>query len=164
MPLEIIGEFGTPGTSLEWLDAQATLAIRHIKKLCGDPPPEMELELVWQEHELGNYPVIGLVWKDHMRGAPWNYISRCEAALAAYENGGELPPGWKMPPVRSDDEDGFDDAPFDPKKPPELPETLDFFELQRSVSNLIEWGLESAKYERSKPRLVKSEDDGGDES
>ena len=159
MPRELIGEFGTPDASLEWLDAQAKLAIRHIKKICGDPPPEMELELVWQEHELGNYPVIGLVWEDSTRGAPWNYISRCEVALAAYENGGELPPGWKMPPVRSDDQDGFDDARFDPEKPPDLPETLDLFELQRYASKLTEWGFESAKYERSKPRLVERDGD-----
>ena len=70
---------------------------------------------------------------------PWgtmNYVSRCEAALAAYENDGELPPGWTMPPVRSDDEE-FDEEPFDPKKPPEPPDTLNFFEWQRSISRLI---------------------------
>ena len=76
----------------------------HVKKICGDPPPEMKLEIVWQEHELGNYPTIGLVRDDPMRGTPWNYISRCEAALTAFENGGELPSGWTMPPGRSEDE------------------------------------------------------------
>ncbi len=43
MPIEIIGEFGTPGADSEWLEAEAKLAIRHVKKICGDPPPEMEL-------------------------------------------------------------------------------------------------------------------------
>jgi hypothetical protein len=33
----------------------------------------MELEIQWQEHELGNYPTIALVWDDPMRGAPSNY-------------------------------------------------------------------------------------------
>lgn len=164
MPVEIIGEFGTPGASLEWLDAQAKLAIRNIKKVCGDPPPEMELEIVWQEHELGNYPVIGLVWEDPMRGAPWNYISRCEVALTAYENGGELPPGWSMPPACSDDEDELDGAPFDPERPREPPETLELFDVERYVSKLIEWGLESTKRERRNPRLVESDDDDADES
>jgi hypothetical protein len=28
----------------------------------------MELEIVWQEYELGSYPTIGLVWDDPMRG------------------------------------------------------------------------------------------------
>lgn len=162
MPVEIIGEFGTPGAELEWLEAEGKLAIQHLKKICGDPPPEMELEIVWQEHELGNYPVIGLVWEDAMRGTPWNYISRCEVALTAYENNGELPPGWSMPPVQSDDEDEFDDEPLNPDEPPEPPETLDFFEVQRYVSTLTEWALESSKRERGKPRLVESDDDGTD--
>src|SRR5215472_4758439 len=111
MPAEIIGEFGTPGATSEWIEAQGKLAIKHIKKICGEPPPETELEVVWQEHELGNYPVIGLTWEDPYRGIPWNYIERCDVALTAYENGGELPPGWTMPPVRSDDED-FEEEPF----------------------------------------------------
>jgi hypothetical protein len=29
--------------------------------------PEMNLEIVWQEHELGNYPTIGLVWSASSR-------------------------------------------------------------------------------------------------
>ena len=42
MPVEIIGEVGTPRANPEWISAQATLAIRHIVKVCGPPPPEME--------------------------------------------------------------------------------------------------------------------------
>lgn len=101
MPVEIIGEVGTPGSDREWISAQATLAIRRIVKVCGPPPPEMELEVQWQEHELGSYPTIVLLWEDAMRGTPWNYLERCRVALTAYENGGEFPPGWSMPPVCS---------------------------------------------------------------
>ena|SRR5215472_4729260 len=54
MPVETIGELGTPGASREWISAQAMLAIRFITKNCGSPPPEMELEVQWQEHELGS--------------------------------------------------------------------------------------------------------------
>jgi len=159
MPIEIIGEFGTPGASLDWLDAQAKLTIRHVTKLCGDPPPEMRLEIVWQEHELGNYPTIGLVWDDPMRGTPWNYISRCEVALAAYENGGELPPGWTRQPARSEDAD-FDD-PFPPDKPPpEPPDIVNVFETERYISKLIQWGLEASQRERSRPHLVEKDEDG----
>jgi hypothetical protein len=115
-------------------------------------PPEMDLEIVWQEHELGQYPVIVLVWEDRLRGVPWNYISRCEAALAAFENGAELPPGWTMPPVRPEDELN---EPFDPDKPPpEPPDILDVFENQRYISKLIQWSLEASKHERSRPHLV----------
>jgi|SRR6185369_8344001 hypothetical protein len=91
MPVEIIGEVGTAGAEREWLAAQASLAIKQIVKKCGPPPPEMELELLWQEHELGEYPVIGLTWEDGMRGAPAKYISRCQDALFEHEEG-EPPP------------------------------------------------------------------------
>jgi hypothetical protein len=86
MPVEIIGEFGTPSASRQSLSDQASLAIQHIIKACGSPPPEMELEVQWQEHELGSYPVIVLAWEDAMRGAPWEYIERCEEVLTDYEN------------------------------------------------------------------------------
>jgi hypothetical protein len=86
MPVEIIGEVGTPGAEREWIAAQATLAIWHITKTCGPPPLEMELEVQWQEHELGSYPLIVIIWEDATRGAPDEYIERCEEVLAAYEN------------------------------------------------------------------------------
>ena len=138
------------------------MAITHIKRTCGDPLPEMELEIIWQEHELANYPSIGLVWDDPMRGTPWNYISRCEAALIAFENSGELPPAWTMPPVRSEDELN---EPFDPDKPPpEPPDILDLFESQRYISELIQWSLEASTRERSRPHLVERDDDSEGES
>jgi hypothetical protein len=86
MPTEIIGEFGTPDAEREWIIAECELAIKHLAKVCGQPPPEMELEIQWQEHELGSYPTIVLTWEDGMRGAPWDYLEECEAALTAYEN------------------------------------------------------------------------------
>jgi len=46
MPVEIIGETGTPGASREWINAECELAIKHLKKVCGEnPPPEIELEV-----------------------------------------------------------------------------------------------------------------------
>jgi hypothetical protein len=41
MPIEIVGEFGTPGATSEWIEAEGKLAIRHVKHISGDPPPEM---------------------------------------------------------------------------------------------------------------------------
>lgn len=86
MPAELIGEFGMRGTTRKRISSEADRAIRHIIKTCGPPPPEMELEVQWQEHELGSYPTIVLIWEDAMRGAPWEYIERCEEVLTAYEN------------------------------------------------------------------------------
>ena len=71
MSVETIGEVETSGASREWIVAECELAIKHLKKVCGEPPPEMELEVQWQEHELGAYPLIVLTWEDAMRGAPW---------------------------------------------------------------------------------------------
>jgi hypothetical protein len=67
MPVEIIGEAGTPGASREWIDAECQLAIKHLNKVCGEHPAEMELEVQWQEHDLGGYPTIVLIWEDAMR-------------------------------------------------------------------------------------------------
>jgi hypothetical protein len=44
MPVEVIGEVGTPDASREWIHAECQLAIKHLIKVCGEPPPEMELE------------------------------------------------------------------------------------------------------------------------
>lgn len=160
MPVEIIDEFGTPGAEREWIVAECELAIKHLVKVRGEPPPEIELEIQWQEHDLGEFPTIALVWDDPMRGAPSNCLSTCEAALTASENGGELPPGWYMPPISSEDEDP--NEPSDPNEPPpEPPETLNALEHQRYVSKLIHWGFEASKHERSRPHLV--ERDNGPE-
>jgi len=37
----------------------------------------MELEVQWQEHELGSNPNIVLLWEDAMRGTPWNDLESC---------------------------------------------------------------------------------------
>jgi hypothetical protein len=86
MPVEIIGEAGTPSASRKRINAECQLAIKHLKKVCGEPPPEMELEVQWQQHELKEYPVIVPTSEDAKRGAPWEYIEKCEEALIEYEN------------------------------------------------------------------------------
>lgn len=107
MPVEIIGEFGTSGAEREWIVAECELAIKHLKKVCGEPPPEMELEIEWQEHDLGTYPQIVLSWEDGMRGAPSKYIAKCQDALAVLD-GGEVPP--RLTPWWGDDDQDESDA------------------------------------------------------
>ena len=47
----------------------------------------MDLQVQWQEDDLGGYPTIVLAREDAMRGgAPWEYIEKCEEALTEYEN------------------------------------------------------------------------------
>jgi hypothetical protein len=165
MPIQNIGEFGTPGASSEWIEAEGKLAIKYVVKMCGSPPRGNGTGDCLARARTAFLSVIALTWEDPFRGVPSNYISRCEAALAAYENGGELPPGWTLPHVRDDDEDeDIEEEPFDPQKPPEPPDTLNFFEWQRSISKLIEWSLDYAAYQRTRPQLVEDDDRNSDDS
>jgi hypothetical protein len=52
MAVEIMEEAGTPGASREWIGAECQLTNKHLKRVCGEPPTEMELDVQWQEHEL----------------------------------------------------------------------------------------------------------------
>jgi len=119
MPVEIIGEVGTPGAERERTVAECELAINHLKKVCGEPPPETEFDIQWQEHDLGEYPLSVLTWEDAMCVAPWDCIARCEAPLTAEENGGQLPSGWPMLSVALQDDDEFDEEYRISETPPE---------------------------------------------
>jgi hypothetical protein len=121
MPVELIGEFGTPRADRELVVTECQLAIEHLKRVCGEPPPEMELEIQWQEHDLGEYPMIVLAWEDAMRGAPWDYIARCEETLTAYENGGKLPHRWPNLSVAPEDDNEFADDYRNSETPQEPP-------------------------------------------
>ena len=75
MPVEIIGEVGTPGANREWISAQATLAIRHIVKVCGPPPQRwsrkssgrgMNSAVIPRSFSSGRTPCAehrGIIWK-----------------------------------------------------------------------------------------------------
>jgi hypothetical protein len=75
-----------PGASHEWIDAKCDSRSNTLKKVRGEPPPEIELELQSQEYELGEYTMIVLTWEDASRGAPRVFIEKCEEALTEYEN------------------------------------------------------------------------------
>jgi hypothetical protein len=161
MPVEIIGEFGTAGAEREWIVAECELVIKHLAKICGEPPPEMELEIQWQEHDLGEYPTIVLAWEDAMCGTPCEYIARCQRALSAYENG-ETPPTWSRPWFAEDLEDPQDADSPDPRMPREPPADASLFEIQRYIGKLIEYGHEASVRRRHSPRLIESDDDGAE--
>ena len=40
MPVEIIGDVGTPRADRKWISAEATLAIRHVVEICGESRPQ----------------------------------------------------------------------------------------------------------------------------
>jgi hypothetical protein len=60
------------------------LAICFIRHACGDPPPGYELEILWHEHDSGEYATVGITW-DGPSEAPWDYISRAGDALERFD-------------------------------------------------------------------------------
>lgn len=80
MPWESIGSCGTGSV------VQLRMAILYLCQVCGEPPLGCELDVLWNEHDLGDYPTIGVSWDPTVRSdAPWKYINRCEAALAIFD-------------------------------------------------------------------------------
>lgn len=82
MPWESIGSCG--GGEI----AQLRMAIIYLCDVCGDPPRGCEIDIMWHEHELGDYPTIGLSWEwdpEVRTVPPWEYINRCEIALAIFD-------------------------------------------------------------------------------
>jgi hypothetical protein len=88
MPWEDIGDCGDGQVPHEtdWIVCCLEMGIVYLRHVCGEPPEGCDLDIMWHDHELGNYPTIGLLWKDPQTDAPWKYISRCETALDAFNN------------------------------------------------------------------------------
>ncbi len=68
----------------EWLICQLELGISYLLDVCGEPPKGYELGIMWHEHDLGDYPTIGISWHG-LEEAPWEYIQRCTIALEAFD-------------------------------------------------------------------------------
>jgi hypothetical protein len=85
MPREIIGECGCSQERSEAV-YETEVGIRYLKRVCGEPPPGMDLRVGWGESDSGEYPIIVLVWDDPMRGTPLEYIIKCHEALRTLES------------------------------------------------------------------------------
>lgn len=85
MPRESIGQCGCAQyPDRRWITAELELAICYIRHACGEPPPGYVLEILWQQHDLGEYATVGITW-DGPCEAPWDYISRAEDALERFD-------------------------------------------------------------------------------
>ena len=40
---------------------------------------------MWHEHELGEYPSVGVAWDFPQSEPPWGYIRKCEIALSKFD-------------------------------------------------------------------------------
>lgn len=85
MPRESIGECGCAQyPDKRWIIAELELGMCFIRHACGAPPVGYQLEILWHEHELGEYATIGITWEGP-RDAPWEYVSRAEEALQSFD-------------------------------------------------------------------------------
>ena len=83
MPSEHIGSCGIFQGSGAWAVGELKLGICYILHACGEPPKGYELAIVWHEHELGDYPAIGISWEGPY-DAPPEYIRDAERALSRF--------------------------------------------------------------------------------
>lgn len=85
MGKESIGQCGcAQWPDVRWITAELELAICYIRQACGEPPAGYELNILWHDHELGQYASVGLTWEGSGE-APWDYISRADDALQRFD-------------------------------------------------------------------------------
>jgi hypothetical protein len=79
---EFVGEcFADPET----VSQEMELAIKYIKHMCGETPPGVDVQITYEDHELGSYPVISVVWDDYVTGYPEDYIQKCIEAFERFD-------------------------------------------------------------------------------
>jgi hypothetical protein len=83
MPWESVGsvDTGQMPDDESWILFCLGLAKNYVQFVCGQPPEDSKLEVMWHEHELGDYPSLG-VWYDMEE--PCEYIAAAEDALDAF--------------------------------------------------------------------------------
>ncbi len=61
------------------------MTIKYIKQQCGQPPRTVNVQVTWEDHELGSYPVISVVWDDSITDYPDEYIGKCMEAFERFD-------------------------------------------------------------------------------
>jgi len=84
MGREFIGECPYSGEDAEFDDYEAELTIQYIKRTCR-PPRGVDVQVAWEDHELGSYPVISVVWDDYITDYPGKYIGKCIEAFERFD-------------------------------------------------------------------------------
>ena len=87
MPWENIGDCGSGQlpNDRDWIVHCYEMAVSYLKFILGDPPEGCELGIMWHEHELGDYPSVGVHWDSPQSDAPWEYINKCETLLMKFD-------------------------------------------------------------------------------
>ncbi len=107
MAWESIGSTSTGNMPADraWILQSLELAKTYVLFACGGPPYGSQLQVMWHEHELGEYPSLG-VWSDY--DTPDAYISSCERALEVFDaavSWGELKDHFPAQETTEDEEE-----------------------------------------------------------
>ncbi len=88
MPWENVGSCGSGQlpNDRDWIIQCYELALSYLRFVMPPPPDGCELGIMWHEHELGDYPSIGLNWDFPQRDIPWNYVNKCETLLSRFDD------------------------------------------------------------------------------
>lgn len=146
MPWEHIGSCGTGQLpdDREWIISALEICIAYLRAVAPEPEGS-ELGIMWNEHELGDYPSIGLLWPESIREPPMDYVCLCSDLLGRFD----LAVSWsEISP------DGVADLLDDPAEDEEDVENEDYLE-----SPHVDWSDPVAR-RKLPPDAVLSLDDG----
>jgi hypothetical protein len=82
MGREFIGECSALTGGSRSDNYENELVIKFIKQECGEPPRGVVVQMTWEHHELGSYPVISVIWDDSVTRCPDEYIGK---SIEAFE-------------------------------------------------------------------------------
>src|SRR5438477_11807148 len=101
MVREFIGEHPGSGEDPKLDELEAELAIKYIKKACGEPPSGVDVQVTLEGYEVGDegdevsYPVISVVWDDSITEYPDEYIGKCIEAFERFDLPEEIHDRWQ---------------------------------------------------------------------
>jgi hypothetical protein len=85
MGREFIGECTPTGDDPEFENRESEMAVKYIKQACGEPPRGVDVQITLEDHELGSYPVVSVVWDDSVCEYPDDYIEKCLEAFERFD-------------------------------------------------------------------------------
>ncbi len=107
MPWEDVGsvDTGEMPDDEPWILFCLGLAKDYVQFVCGLPPDDSKLKIMWHEHESVDRPSLG-IWYDLEE--PCEYVRACEDALDVFNkhvSWGDLKEFWGSQKEQKDDED-----------------------------------------------------------
>jgi hypothetical protein len=69
----------------DWIVQCMEWAIEYLRWVVPEPDG-FELGVMWHEHELGDYPSIGVQWSGPWSEPPEEFVQRCEQALRIFDD------------------------------------------------------------------------------